>query len=340
MRAGWNQRLNLIRCVAAYSVVFLHVRFPGDLGVAINCLARFAVPLFFLSAGYFSYGRPAPVLRRRVGRCTGQLLLACLPPLLLGCALAARRGEEVGRYLESRITAGGVLRLLLVQEIPLPYVWPIWFLAALVMIYVLWWGLTRLLGRDAIPWNRLAVLALLTLALHLWLGEGRIYRGLKPVPTLWLRNVWLDGLPFFTLGGWLGSQEERLRRGARPWMVYGALGLGCALSLFERSRGDYVDLHLGSILMALSAMTAAIVWPDLKRDTWLNRLLSRGGALTFSIYALHIPLYGLLLEWREVPLFGWILDHPAITPLAVAGVCTLLAMGLAGIRGLGKPDCP
>lgn len=336
MRAGWNQRLSLFRCIAAYGVVFLHVRFPGVLGTAINCLARAAVPLFFLSAGYFSYGRPASVLKKRAGRCGRQLVLACIPSLLLGCVLAIRSGEGVPHYLGSRITLRRVVNLLLVQEIPLPYVWPVWFMVALVIIYLLWWGLTRLVGRDAIPWNGLAVAALVGLTLHLWLGEGRIFRGLEPVPTLWLRNVWLDGLPFFILGGWLGSQEKGLHQWARPWMVYGALGLGCVLALFERSRGDYVDLHLGTILMSISAMAAAIAWPNIRHDTGLNRLLSRGEAITFPIYALHIPLYGLLVEWSHIPLFGWILEHSLLTPLVVAGVSTLLAIVLVGIGRLGK----
>ena len=53
--SGHNDKLDLWKCVAIYSVIFIHILLPGQIGVAVNCLARFAVPLFFLSAGFFSW---------------------------------------------------------------------------------------------------------------------------------------------------------------------------------------------------------------------------------------------------------------------------------------------
>ena len=45
--SGHNDKLDLWKCVAIYSVIFIHILLPGQIGVAVNCLARFAVPLFF-----------------------------------------------------------------------------------------------------------------------------------------------------------------------------------------------------------------------------------------------------------------------------------------------------
>ena len=56
--SGHNDKLDLWKCVAIYSVIFIHILLPGQIGVAVNCLARFAVPLFFLSAGFFSWRSP------------------------------------------------------------------------------------------------------------------------------------------------------------------------------------------------------------------------------------------------------------------------------------------
>ena len=46
-----NETLECCRILAAVFVVFLHVPFPGLLGKTVNCLARFAVPLFFAISG-------------------------------------------------------------------------------------------------------------------------------------------------------------------------------------------------------------------------------------------------------------------------------------------------
>lgn len=56
MKLQRNQTLECCRILAAVFVVFLHVPFPGTVGKTVNCLARFAVPLFFAISGWFSYG--------------------------------------------------------------------------------------------------------------------------------------------------------------------------------------------------------------------------------------------------------------------------------------------
>ncbi len=55
MKTQKNNTLEILKLLASYMVVFIHVSFYGKLGVAIDALARFAVPFFFLVSGYCSY---------------------------------------------------------------------------------------------------------------------------------------------------------------------------------------------------------------------------------------------------------------------------------------------
>ena len=50
-----NNTLELLKLFASYMVVFIHVVFSGHIGVALEMLARFAVPFFFLVSGFYSY---------------------------------------------------------------------------------------------------------------------------------------------------------------------------------------------------------------------------------------------------------------------------------------------
>ncbi len=128
-------------------------------------------PAVFLSAGFFSWRSPPRVLARRTVRTAGLLLFACLALLGLGCAMARHGGASMGAYLLGRFTWANAASLVLWQLFPLPYSWPLWFLAALLMIYLMWWGLTALL-RGRLPHRLLAVLALGLLAVHLVLGRA------------------------------------------------------------------------------------------------------------------------------------------------------------------------
>lgn len=81
--------------------------------------------------------------------------------------------------------------------------------------------------------NALALLALVLLAIHLSLAENRVLAGLEPVDSLWVRNAWLDGFPFFALGVWMGAHREQLRR-LRPEALWSGVALTVPLSLAER----------------------------------------------------------------------------------------------------------
>ena len=218
-----NETLDLMKCVAIYSVIFLHILLPGPIGQAVNCLARFAVPLFFLSSGYFSWNSDGRTLARRAGR-TGKLLLeVCAFLLAFGCVLALRRGETAAAYLRGRLDPFFLKEILLYQVLPLPYAWPMWFLTSLFFIYLLWWAMTaaaRRMGKK-LPLGALAALAVGLLAIHLSLGEVRGLLGLSPVNSLWLRNAWLDGFPFFVLGAWMGERGGKTGGEAADGLLVG-----------------------------------------------------------------------------------------------------------------------
>ena len=50
-----NYSLDALKLVASFFVVFIHVSFGGVFGEVIKALAGFAVPIFVLTSGYFSY---------------------------------------------------------------------------------------------------------------------------------------------------------------------------------------------------------------------------------------------------------------------------------------------
>ncbi len=71
-----NDCLNVWKAAAAFSVVLIHCRFPGDAGMAAKAAARFAVPFFFMISGYFSYGKGKETIRRRAIRIVKTLIIA------------------------------------------------------------------------------------------------------------------------------------------------------------------------------------------------------------------------------------------------------------------------
>lgn len=51
----YNYCLDFIKGIACICVVFMHCEFPGIMGIAVQAISRFCVPLFFMVSGYFCY---------------------------------------------------------------------------------------------------------------------------------------------------------------------------------------------------------------------------------------------------------------------------------------------
>lgn len=45
--------LYILEGIACLAVITIHIGFPGTIGVIVNVIARFAVPLFFIVSGFF-----------------------------------------------------------------------------------------------------------------------------------------------------------------------------------------------------------------------------------------------------------------------------------------------
>ena len=58
-------RMDHFKLLAAYFVIFIHSLFPGNYGIAVKTIARFAVPFFFLCSGFFLYGnKPENIIKK------------------------------------------------------------------------------------------------------------------------------------------------------------------------------------------------------------------------------------------------------------------------------------
>ena len=73
--------LDFLKGIAACFVVFMHVRFPDPSGNYIATIGTFAVPVFFMTSGFFALNAARPKIIRALKRTFMYLVVA----LLLNC---------------------------------------------------------------------------------------------------------------------------------------------------------------------------------------------------------------------------------------------------------------
>lgn len=320
-----NQRMDLYKGAAVYGVIAIHVLFPGSFGSGVRALARFCVPFFFLTAGYFNLGASTRALLRRSGRTARQLLLACVPYLLLGAVLTLRSGSSLWPWLRSLFTADTLSQFLRFHTIPLPYAWQLWFLGALLSTYLLWWAISTLAeaARRPVPYDALAVLAAGLLLLHLIFGEGFGLMG-RATDNQLLRNAMLDGFPFFALGSWAAWRRHSIRSWNLPWhwlMLGGAL-----LSLLEAKLAGKQELYLGTLILLAGMMGRCIRYRRVSGGPIARFLQFCGQTLTLPIFVLHMLILALI---REIPALAWLNRLSWALPVVVAVLSTLAALALS-----------
>lgn len=319
-----NQRMDLYKGIAIYGVIAIHVLFPGFFGSGIRALARFAVPFFFLTAGYFNLGASTRSLLRRAGRTGKQLVLSSLPYLVLGAILAVRQGTNLWTWLKPFFTTKTLSEFIQFHTIPFPYAWQLWFLGALLIVYLLWWAISTLADawKKPVPYDALAILSVVLLLLHLVFGEGFGLMG-KEINNQILRNAMLDGFPFFALGSWAAWRRRTIKAMNPPWhwLILG----GGALSLLEAKLAGRQELYLGTLILLAGLMGRCIRYRRVPSGRLSRALQFCGQELTLPIFVLHMLVLALI---REVPALGWLNNLTWILPIVVAALSTLAAVGL------------
>ena len=317
MSSQKNYTLELLKLFASYMVVFIHIQFYGKIGTAVDTLARFAVPLFFLVSGYYAYKVDAKTIKRRIKNVLTLFVFAAVCYILFKTTRMLLDGniDGVVTYFASYLNVKILIKLF-VFNVPLSSV-HLWFLLALLYVYLVFYFV------KVFSFNEKAVhfISLSLLVLHILLGEGLSLLGIK-VPVFILRNFAMVGIPFFAAGIFAKKNEEKLRNIPNYLLVIIA-AIGCLTSLLSRYLLGKNELYAGSLLVLFSIVAVFVKYQTAKYPAFLNAL---SGCSTY-IYIFHIMVSSAFIMIYK--LFGIDLNTSVILrcahPVIVCVASTLLA---------------
>jgi len=292
-----NQTLECCRILAAVFVVFLHVPFPGMLGKTVNCLARFAVPLFFAISGYFSYGAGPEKLLRRFGRILLLELTGIGLTVLWQCALAVSWGGSVWMCLRDLIPTGDVLAGWLLWNAD-PFAGHLWYLSAMAACYGVLWLYTLAFRGKKTEYRTLYAISGILLAAHFAMANFSRFTGISVVYVIY-RNAWFFGIPMFSMGIFLRQYRERLLE----WKLSAVLASGLGLALLERVLLGPWDLPVGMVAAVAALLLLTEKYPEVPdRRSWLRRAVPWFGPLSTIVYIIHLMISEVYQRWFAVVL--------------------------------------
>jgi len=223
-----NNTLELLKLFAAYMVVFIHVIFSGPIGVAVETLARFAVPFFFLISGYYSYRITPQKIKNRIKRILILILFATISYTVFNVIFLLANGDlyDVYAYFMQYMDFSKLVKLIALNvPICLEY---LWYLYAILYVYAIFYFATILHINEKV----IFIISISLLILQILLGEVLSIFGIV-LSGLIVRNFAIMGISFFALGLLAKKYQHKLFMVSNS-MIMLAIIVGVVESILSR----------------------------------------------------------------------------------------------------------
>lgn len=287
MRTAKNMTLEVLKLGASYMVIFIHVLFSGTAGLIVDALARFAVPLFFLISGFFSYGISAEKIKKRIAHTASLIVFASAFHTCFNMAMiwVKNSGKAVWEYLSGYLAPKALFKLVVLNE-PISS-GHLWYLFAILYVYLIFLCLTKFHVDE----KYIFTAALILMALHIILGEGLSIGGAK-ISIQLVRNFLLMGFPFFVMGLFVKKYENKLRSIANKWLVI-MLVLGSVEAALSCLLFGSNEFYVGSVFVVIALNVVFIKYSDLRYPRFVEAL----AGCSVYIYIFHIIVSDFLFTF-------------------------------------------
>ena len=146
VKKQYNYCMDFLKGIACIFVVFIHVKFPGDFGQAVQAVARFAVPFFFMVSGYYCYRKDYQGVKGG-GKKIWHVLKITFFAYLFYIVVALLDNWLLGGSKSFNFSLSHIIRVLLFS-VPSNVPGQLWFMIALLEVYIIYFFVEILHARK------------------------------------------------------------------------------------------------------------------------------------------------------------------------------------------------
>lgn len=332
-----NRCMDTIKGIACLFVVFIHYNWSNDVSETIKAIGRFAVPYFFFVSGYHLPDRTGALESATIRRKLVHLLKMMAKAAIVYSIFCVFWNYSMDSswnwmdFIRNEITWWSAVKIFLTCD-PLVYA-HFWYLIALVLCYLVIWGLGEKPGRTGY-----LILFVVLLCGYSLLAEFKNLVGWKNsfqisgTKNMVLSNLFvLRALPFVLYGICLRKYNIAERRKIPFALLLVLIILGCLLAMLEQKRYGIILMYTGNHLMVI-AMALMSIWYPQRRLFVLEYV---GNRLSMNVYLYHIAA-GKLLDLLATKMHLWDSFYRSLRPVCALAVSLLTAQLLAMVVNLRK----
>ena len=256
----------------------------------IDSLIRFAVPVFFLISGYYSYFSDNNIAKQKYKKRAIKLLILIVISNLIYFIFDIITGKTAltNELLQNKFSARSIFNFLILNVSPTSG--HLWFLNSLLYCYIIY----LIMSKFGISHKKLYKYIPILLITNIMMGE--IAYTMKVYTTsMYYRNFLFTGLPFFTLGYLINDKQEKIKNKISNKMISITIILSCILIVLERLSTGKIELFIGTIFLSVSLF----IWCVLNSNKLNFKVLSWIGEKLYTyIYIMQGIVIELLREYQ------------------------------------------
>ncbi len=316
MKKKRNNCLNFLKGISCIGVVLMHCSFPEPFGKYISYLCMFAVPIFFMISGYFSYYDNREIVKSKLPKKMLHILrLIIISEMFYGIWMVLKKHlwlKEVSIEIHSPAIIGKLF-------IGTFFNGTLWFLYALFWSYVVLYIINKFdLYKIAYKLSPMILVAHVVFRTYV--------KSLPWYNVIFFRNFIFYGLPFVMVGNYIHKSKEIVCEKITNKMCLIGTVFGICLTVVEYlTSRQALDFYIGTIIMSCVMFIYAIKNPEHKINSILCRI---GDKLSLYIYVLHILVIEILTEIEDrlnISFFDWIKPIVVILiSITLAYVCKFI----------------
>lgn len=288
----YNYCMDFIKGIACICVIFMHCEFPGLLGRNVQCVSRFAVPFFFMVAGYYCYRQgencnKEEKLKRAFKKIKnlGVIIVAAVI-IYASYAIVMEGMPEITYYNIRNFVLFNYLSIIAS---------PMWFLFALLYDHILYAVV------DIFNLHKLAYISIPVFAIvYVCLAQIAYLDGLT-IEKMFYRNFLIEGFCFFMLGNFIHLYQSRIK--INNMLLIITIIICSLLCIAER---DFMGRDFGVNIVTFPQVIAMFLYAVKNPKKFKGNLLQRVGTkLSKFIYLLHPAVwYTMEAVYRKAGIYN------------------------------------
>lgn len=274
-----NEKLNLLKGLACVCVVFIHIHFPGRFGEIVVEVSSFAVPVFYMTAGYYSLNKNPERIKKNLHNIIWIFFYAYTVFFVYRVGIALLN-NQVFEWIKDNYNYKTPIKYICFCTID--FAIPLWYLIGMIETYCAWLIIVKHQKEDmAIKYFYILFLIQFTLV-TICDSFG--------VAWFWRINFLTCSLPWFLLGYCFHTDKIKWIRqfGVIP-LIFVALS-GLAISILPLIINTPIKFNIvGRFLYAFALF--ALTQVDSKiicNKALCKQIQFIGENLTLNIYIFHV----------------------------------------------------